>query len=262
MSPLYLLGFAAAALALLFAGTFLLARRLNNYAIVDVVWAYAFGPLAWFYAVAASGWGPRRALIALMVAIWSGRLGTHLLRRVRSHHPVEDARYQALRDRWAGGLGRQMFIFFQQQAISVLILGLPFLLIAGNSTAGFQPLELAGLTLWFMAIFGESLADAQLAAFKRTPDQQARVCEVGLWRYSRHPNYFFEWCIWLGYFVFACASPWGWTSLICPAGMLYLLLYVTGVPMAEEQSLRSRGDAYRAYQRRVAVFVPWFRKKT
>ena len=154
-----------------------------------------------------------------------------------------------------------MFIFFQQQAVSVLILGWPFLLVARNPDEAFQPLEIAGLTLWLAALLGEWLADTQLARFKQDPANQGQVCAVGLWGYSRHPNYFFEWCVWLGYFVFACASPWGWTSFICPAVMLYLLLEVTGVPMAEAQSLRSRGDAYRAYQRRVSVFVPWWPRR-
>jgi steroid 5-alpha reductase family enzyme len=261
MTLLLLTGLAAIALSLLFALSFQLARRWNNYGSVDVVWAYAIGALAGFYAFAGNGWGPRRALIAAMVTLWSGRLGTHLYRRVRSHHPVEDARYQALRLRWAGDFKRQMFTFFQQQAVSVLILGWPFLLIATNPAAAFHPLEFAGLALWLVALCGETLADAQLAAFKRSPGQQTRVCEAGLWGYSRHPNYFFEWCVWLGYFVFACASPWGWTSLVCLAGMFYLLRWVTGVPMAEEQSIRSRGEAYRDYQSRVSVFVPWFPKK-
>jgi steroid 5-alpha reductase family enzyme len=261
MQLLITLLLATAALALLFSVTLQLARHWNNYGIVDVVWAYAFGPLALFYAATGSGWAPRRTVLALMVLIWSGRLGTHLFRRVKSHHPTEDARYQTLRQKWAADFARSMALFFQQQAFSVLLLGLPFLLIARNPTPALQPLEYVGLAIWLLALVGEAMADAQLAAFKRTVTQPGQVCMRGLWAYSRHPNYFFEWCVWLGYFVFACASDWGWTSLICPAGMLYLLLYVTGVPMAEAQSLRSRGDAYRTYQRRVSAFVPWWPRK-
>jgi steroid 5-alpha reductase family enzyme len=111
------------------------------------------------------------------------------------------------------------------------------------------------------AITGEALADAQLAAFKRDAANRGRVCEAGLWRYSRHPNYFFEWLIWVAYFVFAVGSPWGWVALIGPASILYLLLRVTGIPMTEEQSLRSRGDAYRRYQRTTSAFIPWLPKK-
>jgi len=261
MSVLLTISIAAALLGLLFATAYALARRMDNYGIVDIVWSYAFGALALFYAATAPGWAPRRWALAALVVIWSLRLGSHLHRRVMSHHPEEDRRYTPMRTRWADNFACKMFTFYQQQALSVLILGLPFLLSALNPIAAFHPLEYLGAALWLIALAGESLADAQLAAFKRNPAHHGKVCEAGLWAFSRHPNYFFETCVWFSYFVFACASPWGWTSISCPLGILYLLLRVTGVPMAEEQSLRSRGDAYRDYQKRVSVFVPWFPKR-
>jgi steroid 5-alpha reductase family enzyme len=262
MSALLIVALAAAVLGLIFARTYALARRMENYGIVDIVWAYAFGVLALFYAAMLPGWAPRSWIMAGIVVLWSGRLGTHLYRRVMSHHPEEDRRYTEMRVRWADNFPCKMFTFYQQQAFSVLALGLPFFLIARNASPSFHPLEYVGLAIWIFALAGEALADAQLAAFKRDSANKGKVCETGLWAYSRHPNYFFESCIWIGYFVFACASPWGWTSIICPLGILYLLLRVTGVPMAEEQSLRSRGDAFRDYQKRVSVFVPWFPKKS
>jgi len=114
--------------------------------------------------------------------------------------------------------------------------------------------------LWLIAISGEALADAQLAAFKRHAANRGRVCDAGLWRYSRHPNYFFEWLIWMAYAVFAFPSPYGYLALIIPAVMLFFLFKVTGIPATEEQSLRSRGDKYREYQRTTSRFVPWFPK--
>ena len=105
-------------------------------------------------------------------------------------------------------------------------------------------------------MLGEAVADAQLAAFKRRAAPH-EVCDRGLWRYSRHPNYFFQWLIWMGWFAFALASPGGWVAVIAPATILYLLLRVTGIPATEEQSLRSKGDAYRQYQARTSAFVPW-----
>ena len=118
---------------------------------------------------------------------------------------------------------------------------------------------------WSYALGGAALfyalADAQLAAFKRDPAHRGRVCTAGLWGYSRHPNYFCEWLVWVAYFVFACGSPWGWTSVACPLCILGLLLGVTGIPMTEEQSLRSKGGAYRRYQRTTSAFVPWFPRK-
>ncbi|MSU70602.1 MAG: DUF1295 domain-containing protein [Opitutaceae bacterium] len=252
---------ALGALCVAFAGLYFVARRIDNYGIVDIAWSYAFGALAGFYALLGPGWPVRRALIASMAVVWSVRLGTHLSVRVLGHHPVEDGRYQQLRKDWAANFATRMFGFFQMQAASVVLLGAAFLVACLNPAPALHPLELAGAALWLVAISGEALADAQLAAFKRNPAGQGRVCAAGLWRYSRHPNYFFEWLVWVGYFVFALASPWGWVAIIGPASILYLLLRVTGIPMTEEQSIRSRGDAYRRYQQTTSAFVPWFPKK-
>ncbi|MDP3071185.1 MAG: DUF1295 domain-containing protein [Opitutaceae bacterium] len=260
MTTLNLVLTATAAAGVLFAALYVLARRIDNYGIVDIAWSYAFGALAAFYALAGQGWPIRRALIAALVAVWSARLGTHLFVRVVGHHPVEDSRYVQLRRDWAAVFHRKMFGFFQLQALSVIALGVAFLCAAQNAAPALHPLETAGTALWLIAICGESLADAQLSAFKRNPANQGQVCAVGLWRLSRHPNYFFEWLIWVAYFVFALASPWGWLAIIGPAGILFLLLRVTGIPMAEAQSLRSKGDAYRRYQQTTSAFVPWFPK--
>lgn len=261
MTVLVTLLVAAAALAIIFAGIYLLCRWLDNYGFVDVAWSYAFAGLAAYYCLAVPGWPVRRALIGAMACLWSLRLGTHLLRRVAGHHPTEDGRYQQLRTDWAGNFHLKMFGFFQLQAVSVLLLGLPFLLISRHAAAQFAPLEIAGAALWLMALTCEALADAQLAAFKRDPANRGKVCHAGLWRYSRHPNYFFEWLIWVAYFVVALAAPWGWLAILSPAGILYLLLRVTGIPMAEAQSLRSKPDAYRRYQQTTRAFVPWFPRK-
>ena len=124
-----------------------------------------------------------------------------------------------------------------------------------------MPADQAALALFVLSLLGETLADAQLAAFKRNPANKGKVCDRGLWSVSRHPNYFFVWLTWVSFALFALPATWGWLGLIAPAAILYLLLFVTGIPLTEEQSIRSRGDAYRAYQRRVSAFVPWFPKK-
>lgn len=251
---------ALAALCGAFAVLYLVARRIENYGIVDLAWSYAFGALALFYAWVGPGWAVRRALIATLALAWSVRLGTHLAIRVIGHHPTEDTRYRQLRIDWAAHFTAKMFAFFQMQALSVVVLGAAFLLVALNRAPALHPFEYAGATLWLLALAGESLADAQLAAFKRDPANRGRVCATGLWRYSRHPNYFFEWLIWVSFFVFALGSPWGWIAIVGPASMLWLLLRVTGIPMSEEQSVRSRGDAYRRYQQTTSAFIPWFPK--
>jgi steroid 5-alpha reductase family enzyme len=261
MSPWLLIVTALAGLAVVFALLYLLARRIDNYGIVDIAWSYAFSLLAVYYAAAAPGWPGRRLLIAALGIAWSLRLGTHLYHRVMSHHPVEDGRYVQLRQDWAGNFAPKMFGFFQLQAASVVLLGVPFLLPTLNPAAGFHPLEIAGAMLWLVAIAGESAADAQLAAFKHRATK-GQVCDAGLWYYSRHPNYFFEWLVWVAYLLIALASPHGWLAVIGPASILFLLLRVTGIPLTEQQSLRSKGDAYRRYQQTTSAFIPWFPKKS
>ncbi|HWA24221.1 MAG TPA: DUF1295 domain-containing protein [Lacunisphaera sp.] len=258
MLPFSLIGPALAGLGVIFALLYVACRRLDNYGFVDVAWSYAFALLAAGYAAAGNGWAPRRVLLAGLVGAWSLRLGTHLLRRVAAHHPVEDGRYVQLRKDWAGRFGPKMAGFFQLQAGSVVLLGLGFLSPMMNPTPGFHWLEFAGAGLWLVAIAGEALADAQLAAFKRDPANRGRVCAAGLWRLSRHPNYFCEWLVWVAYFVLALASPGGWVAALGPASILYLLLRVTGIPLTEEQAVRSKGDAYRRYQQTTNAFVPWF----
>ena len=261
MTALPLVLVALGGLGAVFALLYVVARRVDNYGVVDIAWSYAFGALATLYALLGPGWPVRRALIAAMAVVWSARLGTHLFIRVMSHHPVEDGRYVQLRRDWAAHFAPKMFGFFQLQAASVVLLASAFLLACLNPAPALHSLELTGAMLWLVAITGEALADAQLAAFKRDLANRGRVCAAGLWRYSRHPNYFFEWLIWVAYFVFALASPWGWVAIVGPASILYLLLRVTGIPMTEEQSIRSRGDAYRRYQQTTSAFVPWFPKK-
>jgi steroid 5-alpha reductase family enzyme len=254
-APLLALG-ALTALCALFAVLYILARRLDNFGIVDIAWSYSFVVLALLYAALGAGWPVRRALVAAMASVWGLRLGTHLLIRIARKHPEEDGRYRQLRRDWAGSFQAKMAGFFQMQALSVVILGYPFLAICSNAQPGLNGLEWAAAALWLAAISGEALADAQLAWFKRDKANAGLVCDAGLWRYSRHPNYFFEWLIWVSYFLLACASPWGWPAILSPACILYLLLRVTGIPATEEQSLRSKGDAYRRYQERTSAFVP------
>jgi len=237
-----------------------LAVRIGNAGIVDVAWSAGFAPLVLFYAAAGSGAPARRALIAAMVSLWSLRLGTYLYLRVSAHHPSEDRRYARLRSQWGAQANAKMFGFFQLQAALLALLSVPWLLVCVNPRPGLQAIEWCGCVLWMFALAGESLADRQLQGFKADPAHRGAVCQLGLWRYSRHPNYFFEWLVWVAYFVVALGSPWGWLTLYCPALMLYFLLRVTGIPLTEQLSLQSKGAAFADYQRRTSAFVPWFPK--
>ncbi len=251
---------ALAVFCLLFGLCRLLAGKINNYGIIDILWSYSFALLALGLAFAEDGWPVRRALLAAMVCVWSVRLGTHVAVRVIGHHPQEDPRYGQLREEWAKNFRTKMTWFFQLQAGSVVFLGIPFFAACRNEAPQLSPFEIVGAALWLIGVSGEALADHQLARFKKHPTNSAKICDLGLWRYSRHPNYFFEWTVWMGYFVFACGSPGGWLGIVSPACILYFLLGVTGIPMTEKQSLRSKGDAYRRYQTRTSAFVPLPRK--
>jgi len=235
------------------------AIKLDNFGIVDVVWSGGFMGLAIFYLALSPGFLTRKLLIATIAFLWSLRLTYYLYRRVLRHE--EDSRYRQLRVEWAPHVNRNFFYFFQAQAFVLWALSLPFFLIMQNYTPVLGCLEITASLLWAVSLFGETLADRQLSHFKANPQNRGKTCQSGLWNYSRHPNYFFEFMIWVSYFLFALNSPYGWLTILCPAFMLYLLLKVTGVPMAEYQSLKSRGDEYREYQRTTSVFVPWFKRK-
>lgn len=261
LPPILILAVSAVILAALFVHTWKLSVRHDNYSFVDVSWSLAFTPIALWYATTGVGWLPRRIFVAVLVAVWSLRLGTHLWHRVASHHPKEDVRYAALRERWKGNLTKSFLWFFLAQGLLVWLLMLPVFLISQQTHNGFRAFEYAGVLVWLGALIGEGTADEQLKRFKATKSKAGEICHIGLWRYSRHPNYFFQSLLWWGLFLMALPSPWGWLSIAAPLAMLHFLLNVTGVPLTEELSVKKHGDVYREYQRTTNAFVPWFPKK-
>lgn len=254
MSPLMLIALGTSLVVLIMTALWLLGIRNRNFSYVDIGWAANFAVLAALYASCADGWETRRWIIAAMYGLWSVRLAGHLARRIIG--APEEGRYVELRRRWAIGLNAKFFGFFQLQALLDVVLALPLAIACFNPEPRLHPLEAAGVAIWLAGLIGESVADGQLAAFKRNASNRGKVCDIGLWRYSRHPNYFFEWLVWIGYAVFALASAWGWLALAMPLLMLHFLLNVTGVKATEAQALRSKGERYREYQQRTSVFVP------
>lgn len=252
----------AALLLALFTFTWWLSRRLNNYSFVDVTWALSFAPVALLYALLGQGWAPRRYAIAALVGGWSLRLGIHLWLRVAAHHPEEDPRYAVLRERWKNNLATKFLFFFLMQALLTWLLMLPVRLIVAETAPSFHTLEYIGLGLWAAALVGEAVSDAQLARHRRQKKDSPGICREGLWKYSRHPNYFFQSLLWWGLFLMALPAPWGWTAVAAPLAMLHFLLNVTGIPLTEKLSVRKRGDAYREYQRTTSAFIPWFPKSS
>jgi steroid 5-alpha reductase family enzyme len=237
-----------------------ISRSIRNAGIVDIAWSAGYAPIAILYATLAPGDAMRKWLVAGMATLWSIRLALHLGVRVAKHHPEEDRRYHALREEWGAKAESKMFWFFQFQGALLAVLSAPFLFACLNASAKLSTVEYVGMGIWLVALAGESLSDHQLKVFKSNPANKGRVCQAGLWHYSRHPNYFFEWLIWVAFSTFALGSNWGWISWYCPALMLFFLLKVTGIPMTEELAVKTKGEEYRTYQRTTSGFVPWFRK--
>ncbi len=234
----------------------LVQKPMKNAGIVDAGWSLGLAFLAGLYAVAGDGDPVRRAILAAIVGVWGMRLTLHLMVDRVIGKP-EDGRYQAIRAERGSGAEAFFFLFFQAQGLLDVVLSLPFLLAAMNpAPAGIA--EAAAVVLWITGIAGESIADRQLARFRANPANRGRTCREGLWRYSRHPNYFFEWLMWCAYALLAITAPFGWAGLLSPLLMLFFLFRVTGIPATEAQALRSRGDDYRRYQQSTSVFVPWF----
>jgi steroid 5-alpha reductase family enzyme len=247
-----------AAVSLIMIIIFLWAKAIKNNGIVDIFWAFNFLVIAVIIWLMADGYEPRKNIVCLLAALWSLRLGIYLLIRVGSHLKEEEGRYKKLREEWSDTV---FFFFFQSQALSNVMLSIPFFMIALNPDPQINMIEYIGAGMWVLCIIGEGLSDYQLAAFKKDPANKGKVCQAGLWNYSRHPNYFFQFMIWVSVLIFALPSPYGWLGVICPLSIGYLIFKVTGIPMTEEQAVRSKGAAYIEYQRTTSAFMPLPKKK-
>ncbi len=248
--------------AVLMAVLWMVQRRVRNAAIADVGWCYGLALVVSWYAVSVSGEPARRLLVAVMVCMYAVRLGTHVLIDRVWNRP-EDGRYRAFRLRWGEQSSAYICWYFQLQAAAIALFSLPPLVVMQNPHPPFHFLDLAGFLLWGVAVSGEAIADRQLAVFRSKPWNQGRVCRFGLWRYSRHPNYFFEWLHWWSYVVMGLAIPmgrWGLT-LIGPMAMGWALLKVTGIPWTEAHAMTSRGEDYAMYRRTTNAFIPWFPRR-
>jgi steroid 5-alpha reductase family enzyme len=260
VTPIEQLALGAILMVLLMLGLWLIQLKTRDAGIVDFGWSAGLGLMALFLAWTSDGFGGRRILLALVAGTWSLRLAAYLLRdRVLAHE--EDGRYRELRRSWGGNADRNLLLFFQFQALLVIVFALPFLVVAHHPHPEWTSWDLAGVFVGFGAIVGESIADRQLARFRKLPANRGRTCRTGLWRYSRHPNYFFEWLHWWAYVLMAVGSPWWWLSLLGPALMLLFLFRITGIPATEQRALATRGDDYRRYQRTTSAFFPWFPKE-
>ncbi len=261
MTVLYLEALAAIALSLsiLMAIAWTVQRSTGNSGWVDTIWTFSVGLVgagSALWPIAGAAPAARQWLVAALVLIWSLRLGTHIARRTIGI--ADDPRYAAFAHEWGRDAPRRMFIFLQNQALGSIPPVFSIFVAARMPGGGLRLSDYIGALILLIGIAGEALADAQLRDFRSDPANKGRVCEIGLWRWSRHPNYFFEWFGWLAYPVIALSSgySWGWAAVLAPAFMYWFLAHVTGIPPLEAQMLRSRGDRYRDYQSRTSAFFP------
>ena len=238
----------------------------GNSSWVDVAWTFGTGlagiVLA-LYPLHPGSLSTRQIVVALIVATWSLRLGVHITRRALRGR--DDPRYAKLRQSWGDSYRWKMPAFLQLQALSVFILACLIMLAARNPAPGLGSLDILALIIAGISIGGEAVSDEQVHRFARNPENKGRICEVGLWGWSRHPNYFFEWLIWVAYALFAVAGftsvsnwgwGWGWLAWLGPVIMYGVLVHASGIPPTEEHMLQSRGEAFQDYQRRVSKFLP------
>ena len=249
----------AFSLSILMAGAWLVQQRTGNSGWVDTIWTFSLGIVgaaSALWPIAGSAPNARQWLVAALLAIWSLRLGSHIA--IRAAGMTDDPRYAAFAKEWGADSPRKMFFFLQNQALASILLVFAIFVAARFPEPALRLQDYLGALVLFTGIVGEGLADAQLKGFRADPANKGRVCDVGLWRWSRHPNYFFEWFGWLAYPVIALSTdyPWGWATLLAPIFMYWILVHLTGIPPLEAQMLRSRGDPYRDYQARTSRFFP------
>ena len=244
---------ALAAIAILALAGWVLSVRLRNAGVVDSLWSLFFLLGAGVYAAAAGAEGPRAWLLLALVALWALRLSGYLT--WRNWGEPEDRRYQAIRARNQPGFAwKSLYLVFGLQAALAWIIAMPLLAaLSGGGSLG--ALDAAGVALWLAGCAFEAIGDAQLARFKADPANRGRVLASGLWRYTRHPNYFGEALLWWGYFTIAVAAGGAWTAF-APLLMTILLLKVSGVALLEKDIGERRPD-YRAYLERTSAFIPW-----
>ena len=244
------------AMSLLMLGAWVVQARVGNAGWVDVFWTFGTGLVCAGAALVAGLVPWRRELVAVLLVLWCVRLGGHIAKRVAGG--PEDARYARMRA--AGGFQRNMLLLVLPQGPFTLVLGIAVLYAARQPAMGLRLCDALGFTLALCALAGEALADRQMRVFRADPAHKGKICDSGLWRASRHPNYLFEFLFWCAWPVLGITAhqPWSLLSLLAP-GLMYLTLrYASGVPPLEAAMLASRGDAYRAYQARTGAIFPRF----
>ena len=243
-----------------------LQRRDGRWGWADVFWTFGTGLIGAALALApadAAARPDRQGLVAVLALLWAARLGSHILVRTLTGPP--DPRYAKLDREWGETARSRMFWFLQAQAVTVALLAFAIFAAGQAPRAALDWRDGLGALLLLVSIGGEALADRQIKRFAHAPENKGKVCDTGLWRYSRHPNYFFEWLGWFAYPLIGiglAGYPWGLATLLGPAVMYWLLVHVSGIPPLEAHMRRTRPEPFAAYAARTSLFVPLPPKRT
>jgi steroid 5-alpha reductase family enzyme len=235
----------------------LVSLRTGDASIIDAFWGPGFALVAFAYHLVDRQLGPRTALVLTLVLVWAARLGIHLFRRNRSRG--EDPRYAAMRAEHGERWGRvSLFRVFWLQGVILWVVSMP-LFAAVRAPGDLGALDFLGAMLVLVGLSLETVADLQLTRFRADPANRGRVLDTGLWRYSRHPNYFGDAVVWWGFYAIAGAAG-AWWTVFAPVIMTWLLTRVSGVPLLEKGLSETR-PGYAEYVRRTSAFVPWLPRK-
>ncbi len=259
MQLLGIYGSGLAIILILMTALWAISLILKNSSIVDIFWGFGFVVSVWvFFTLSPDGFFWRKLLIAFLVTIWGLRLSIHIL--LRNWGKSEDFRYQ----KWRKEAGpkwwwQSYFKVFLLQGILLWIISAPLFAAQWKGIpAHFSLLDFIGLGLWLIGFFFEAVGDAQLVRFRSKPENKERVLDHGVWRYTRHPNYFGDATQWWAYYLIALAAG-GWWSIFSPVIMTFLLLKISGVALLEK-SMETR-PGYKEYIQKTNAFIPWFPKK-
>ena len=230
-----------------------LIRKRND--VADVAWGLGFVLLAWASFFLSEVRGTRGLLVNFLVTIWGVRLAWHIYTRNRGK--AEDYRYLAWRREWGEWFYARSYLqVYLLQGLLLFIISLPVMMINRSEAGNLGVLDWTGVCVWLFGFLFESIGDAELARFAKDPGNRGKIMQSGLWRYTRHPNYFGEIVQWWGISVVALAIKGGWLGLIGPATITFLILKVSGVPMLEKKM--SENPAFADYKRRTSMLLPWF----
>ena len=249
---------AAGAVFVYMTALFIIAILARDNSIVDIAWGPGFILVAAVTFCLRPGFEARHVLISLLATIWGFRLAAHIFLRNRGRG--EDFRYAKWRKDWGSWfLPRSFFQVFMLQGIFMLLISSPIVLVNRSPESGLTILDGLGGLVWMIGFFFEAVGDFELKRFKRKPDNKGKIMTRGLWKYTRHPNYFGEAALWWGIWLIALSVDRGWAAIISPLAISFLLLKVSGVTMLEKKY--AGNEEFAAYARRTSSFFPWFPKK-